>query len=203
MKSDRRLDMGGTATVERESNTSLLEEMPELPILPGVQVRHCLGHPGYAVTDDGRVLSCKKRGSWTYQRHWKTLRGRLNLSGYREVRVNNKKDKKIHTLMLEAFVGPKPKGCMCCHSNGQKDDNRLHNLRWGTASDNAKDAVQHGTASGLRRGERHSAAKLTDQDVRDIRGLARFMDYKQIARLYDISRMRVYQLVERGHRADA
>jgi hypothetical protein len=53
--------------------------------------------------------------------------------------------KKIHTLVLEAFVGPRPPGLVACHGNGDHFDNRLRNLRWGTYSDNAYDQVRHGT----------------------------------------------------------
>jgi hypothetical protein len=51
---------------------------------------------------------------------------------------------RLHTVILEAFVGPAPIGCEACH----KDDNRLNNtfpnLYWGNRSDNVKDAYRNG-----------------------------------------------------------
>ena len=51
---------------------------------------------------------------------------------------------RVHTLVLEAFVGPCPDGMMCRHLNGDGHDNRKSNLVWGTASENQRDRVVHG-----------------------------------------------------------
>lgn len=51
----------------------------------------------------------------------------------------------VHQLVLEAFVGPYPsKTHEVCHNNGDKTDNRLENLRYGTRSENTLDMVRHG-----------------------------------------------------------
>lgn len=50
----------------------------------------------------------------------------------------------VHRLVLEAFVGPCPAGMEACHWNDIPSDNRLSNLRWGTASDNRFDRVRNG-----------------------------------------------------------
>jgi len=46
-----------------------------------------------------------------------------------------------------AFFGPPPKGIQVRHLNGNPKDNRLENLAYGTRSDNAKDAIRHGTGA--------------------------------------------------------
>lgn len=51
----------------------------------------------------------------------------------------------VHTIVLEAFVGPRPEGKLCRHLNGDPTDNRLENLRWGTQKENAQDSILHGT----------------------------------------------------------
>lgn len=51
----------------------------------------------------------------------------------------------VHKMVLETFVGPRPADKVCCHTNGDRTDNRLENLRWDTQSSNVLDAVNGGT----------------------------------------------------------
>lgn len=51
----------------------------------------------------------------------------------------------VHSLVAEAFVGPRPSGQEVRHRNGKHADNRAANLRYGTRSNNMRDAVEHGT----------------------------------------------------------
>jgi hypothetical protein len=61
------------------------------------------------------------------------------------------KHKRVHVLVAEAFLGPRPPGRQCCHKNGNGLDNRAVNLRWGTPSENIQDSVRHGTHPRTRR----------------------------------------------------
>lgn len=72
----------------------------------------------------------------------------------------------VHRLVLEAFVGLRPAGHEARHTNGDGWDNRLTNLSWSTHAENIGDKQQHGTNS---RGERHGAAKLTDEQAAMVR----------------------------------
>jgi len=42
----------------------------------------------------------------------------------------------VHRLVLEAFIGPCPKGLQCCHGHSGSANNRLLNLSWGTQEKN-------------------------------------------------------------------
>jgi hypothetical protein len=55
-----------------------------------------------------------------------------------------------------------------CHTNGNKTDNSLSNLRWDTPANNSADKDRHGTHL---RGERSPRAKLTEQEVLEIHRL--------------------------------
>lgn len=58
----------------------------------------------------------------------------------------------VHALVLLAFVGPRPAGMQqICHGNGDGTDNRLSNLRYGSASDNTLDMVRHGVHNNARK----------------------------------------------------
>jgi predicted XRE-type DNA-binding protein len=104
----------------------------------------------------------------------------------------------IHRLVLEAFVGPCPAGMEACHfPDRDPDNNHLENLRWGTKSDNAKDAMQHGTHSSLRAGEQNNRSKLTEQQVRQIIYTHRtgIFSQEEIAEQYGISQVAVSHIV--------
>lgn len=80
---------------------------------------------------------------------------------------NNKiKIFRIHTLVISAFIGPKPEGMECCHNDGNPQNNHIDNLRWDTSKNNHADKIRHGTTN---RGERCGTAKLTQIQVDEIR----------------------------------
>lgn len=72
----------------------------------------------------------------------------------------------IHRLVLVTFRGPPGAGMQACHNNGVQSDNRISNLRWGTASENMADKIQHGTWNG---GRKNPQYKFPDGLVSDIR----------------------------------
>ena len=115
--------------------------------------------PGYSVTKDGRVWSYKNK---------KWLISSKVPNGYLTVGLckNNKSfTKLVHRLVLEAYIGGCTKNMECRHLDGNKSNNNLPNLCWGTRHENELDKVRHGTA---RRGEKNQFAKLTEEDVRYI-----------------------------------
>lgn len=60
--------------------------------------------------------------------------------------------KKVHQLVLIAFRGPARAGQVTRHLDGDRTNPRLANLRWGTRSENVRDAVKHGTHNSMNRG---------------------------------------------------
>ncbi len=74
--------------------------------------------------------------------------------------------KRIHQLVLENFVGPRGEKMEGRHLDGNKQNNRIDNLKWGTKSENQQDRVVHGTTS---RGVGN--AKLDSNQVSQIKNL--------------------------------
>jgi len=106
----------------------------------------------YEVSDLGRVKSLPRtiqRGGHNYRIRGQILKqtpdkaGRL-LVGLYPGSVRRGKLHFVHRLVLEAFVGPRPEGMVCCHHNDVSTDNRLCNLRWDTMSANNYDKVRNG-----------------------------------------------------------
>jgi hypothetical protein len=111
--------------------------------------RPIAGYEGiYDVSNTGSVRS------WTKAKRGGLLAPAHDSDGYLVLglsRSGRAKRHKVHRLVLEAFVGPKPAGLICRHLNGIKTDNRLTNLAYGTYSENLLDAVAHGTHAVARR----------------------------------------------------
>lgn len=101
----------------------------------------------YEVSDMGRVRSWRVRGHTTrrssmphLRRPTKAGKGYFSVSGRTGV-----KPKYVHRLVLFAFVGPCPEGMECRHLDGNRTNNRLSNLKWGTPEENTQDKIEHGT----------------------------------------------------------
>lgn len=140
------------------------------------------GWPGYVISLDGRVWRGDKE---------KTVYVAAN--GYKSVcisKANKSHVLTIHRLLALHFIGDPPsEKHEVCHVNGNRLDNSLANLRWGTRADNVRDAMRHGTAAV---GARNGGAKLRPSDVpfmRDMRLLG--FTAKEIAPHFGVSKVTV------------
>lgn len=107
----------------------------------------------YEVSNIGRVRSkdrLVRTGGRTAVRRGKML-SPYPVKGYKSnymalmLTVNKKRKRhKIHHLVLEAFVGPRPDGTECCHHDDNPFNNHLDNLRWDTHSANMLDQSRNG-----------------------------------------------------------
>jgi hypothetical protein len=157
-----------------------------------VEYRDVPDFPGYRVGSDGSVWSCLEVGRRDSKPllggEWHRLVQGRTPNGYRMVTL--RKDgrtwtKSVHQLVLTAFVGNAAEGQECRHLNGDKDDNRLENLAWGTRSENASDRFRHGT--GLC-GEKVHTAVLTPEKVREIRSRASAGEsYVSLGRVFGVT----------------
>jgi hypothetical protein len=87
------------------------------------------------------------------------LRGTVAANGYRMVSAGTGRPRYLHELVGVAFLGPRPKGHVMRHLNGDKLDNRVVNLTWGTQRENLLDIVAHG---------RHERANRTHCPLRHL-----------------------------------
>lgn len=103
----------------------------------------------------------------------------------------------VHRMACEIVNGPAPTPFhKAAHSCGKGHEGCCapNHLSWKTQKDNVSDAIRHGTTT---RGERHALAKLTADQVREIRGLDGLLTQKEIASRYQISRSSISLILSR------
>lgn len=112
------------------------------------------GYEGsYEVSDQGDVRSITRRVP--YGRHpgmtykGRTLKKFMNKNGYFAVKLafaGATRTTYVHEIVLKAFVGERPltdERGEIRHLDGNKTNNSLGNLRYGTISENAQDRIRH------------------------------------------------------------
>ena len=108
-----------------------------------------VGYEGiYEVSDLGGIRALPRVDAQGGNRRLRVFRpGRMDAWGHLGVKLRRDgvvRSFYVHTLVLEAFVGPRPPEMEGCHWNDIPDDNRLSNLRWATRSANRYDCVRNG-----------------------------------------------------------
>ncbi len=167
-----------------------------------VEYREIPRFVGYRFGSDGSVWSCIKKGGALSQKtlcdQWHRLKPRpvttrrppgqgrryyavlIRAEGERKA-----KNRMVHHLILEAFVGPRPPGLVSCHGDGDPANNRLSNLRWDTPGANHEDMRRHGV---LRQGSAKTGSKLREADIPVIHKLrAKGWRISRIARRFGVT----------------
>ena len=160
--------------------------------------------PGYAVSNMGQVRSYwrrvgKDKGLGTHGVLDTEVQRTLTPAftrGYPSVtlaREGKHYTRRVHRLVLEAFVGPCPTGEGCRHLDGNPGNPFLTNLAWGTYKENEADKKAHGNTM---TGEKHHKAKLTDPLVIHIRELFKQgVPQNKLAQMANVSPPVIWKIV--------
>lgn len=134
----------------------------------------------YEVSDLGRVrslarvhaLKTKYGTTTTRPTRPKILKGCIRRRGgyrtYYLMRDGVAVNRMVQSLVLEAFVGPRPARMQACHFDGDTRNNALSNLRWDTSAGNHNDKKRHGTVPS---GAKNYFARLSEESVREIKSM--------------------------------
>jgi len=150
----------------------------------------------HEVSDLGRVRSWintrrVRQNTATGIKPWANNHGYMvwdsRLTGQRKTLI-------VHTSVATAFLGPRPPNMGVGHLDSDKSNNQLDNLLWGTALEQAQDKVAPAGTDPV--GVRNPQAKLTEQDVLEIR--ASCSEYPTaLARRYGVCRETVRLIINR------
>jgi len=155
---------------------------------PDLEWRAIAGFPGYEVSSGGEVRSYYLPGHRILGEEPRILLPAIKRHGYQEVTLcdgHRHTSHRVHVLVLEAFRERRPSNKVARHLNGNRINNHLTNLVWGTHDDNERDKLKHGT---LYRGSRHPRAKITESDVLKMKALrTQGMLLKDIGARFDVS----------------
>lgn len=152
------------------------------------EYKDVVGYEGlYTVSNTGLVFSSPKGTSNPRGKHMSISNDH---NGYPRVvlRKNGKKyNHSVHRLVAETWIPNTDCLPQVNHINGDKNDNRVENLEWCTASYNS----HHREKLGLRRkliGEEHPNSKLTKESVQRIReSLSKGRNQNELASIFGVS----------------
>lgn len=131
-------------------------------LIEGVEWREIPGFRKYWVSTDGRVRGNRGIKKITVSSDGY---GRVSLAKGRRRRI----PRHIHSLVLLAFVGPKPNDAACCRFiDGNRQNCRLENLAWGTRKDVAATRKLRGTEV---RGAINGRNVMSENEVAELKRL--------------------------------
>lgn len=147
----------------------------------------------YVISESGIVRS---KRAWRGDYHEMTQSP--DIKGYLRVGITDEnghqKSRRVHILVAEAFIGPRPEGLQLNHKDGNKINNHWSNLEYVTASENSTHAVRMGLRHSLR-GVDHKMSKLTEEQVLEIRRRYRQGDDSvALAKEYGIDKSNVWMI---------
>lgn len=105
----------------------------------------------YKISDHGRVRGVERvvphARFGTMVKKAADIKLKNHKDGYLVVTLHKegkRKNRMVHQVVLEAFVGPRPEGMETRHLDGDPKNNHVSNLAWGTPKENSADIDRHG-----------------------------------------------------------
>lgn len=122
-----------------------------------MEIKKIPGYENYTINTNGEIFSSdgKKMKQMFRNKHRKYLCVHL---------FNGEKYKtfSVHSLVLQSFIGPRPKNYDGAHLDGNPQNNSLSNLSWVSKKENCNHRDIHNTTA---RGSNHGKSKITEEDV--------------------------------------
>lgn len=150
------------------------------------------GYDGYEVSNFGRI---KRILGGQGFRAGRCLSPHKSSGGYLFIRLTvngHQKSVCVHKLVTEIFLGKRPIGLQVRHLDGNKENNRIDNLVYGTAKENGADNTRLGV---MPRGEKVNTNVITTKQAKlCFELLKNELSATEIAKVLKIPRNTVYKI---------
>lgn len=178
------------------TKVSLEVELEEIwRVVPGFEASHEVSSLGRVRTIE-RKVPCR----WGAMRRvrQRVLRFHETGDGYLGITLSfegRQPRQPVHRVVASAFLGAAPSALHeINHKDGDKANNRVGNLEWVTRSENGLHAYANGL-SVSRKGSLHGRAKLTDEQVEEMRSMAGTVTQREIGRRFGVSERHAGRIV--------
>lgn len=158
--------------------------------------------PFFSVSSLGRVRAEPRRVRFVSKKGaeaWREKKGKMltqfQNGGYPLVHLNvngRRIARTVHTLVAEAFIGPRPPKYDVCHNDGSRTNNIPDNLRYDTRAENLADMRRQGRVN-------LQGAKLTPKEVKAIRKLYGKETALILGKKFGVARNTIYKVWSREH----
>jgi hypothetical protein len=164
----------------------------EIPIewmpVPGFEQSYKVSNTGIVVAVERRV-ACGKNGMYSRLRKEQVMKPYIGTDGYYYFFLTYQKSSKhiaLHRLLALCFIPNRENKREVNHKNTIRADNTLSNLEWATPKENIQHSIKMGTNTQCLPGTNNPAAKLTNDEVLQIRIAAG--SHTAIAKKFNVSR---------------
>lgn len=146
--------------------------------------------PGYYASPEGRLFSIAMRKDGSRLDEMSPCPNTHGYLAAKLQREGRQVTRSLHVLVAEAWHGRRPPQMEVRHLDGNRLNNHIDNLRYGTKSENSADTVRHG---------RVYTQKLDEAAVREIRALCAEgkLTKPEISRKFGVSDATIYQINRR------
>lgn len=173
--------------IQQDAINQLRSSLAREVVVGDLTFRRIAEYPRYWVSANGDVVSTVRSG--------RELKQSKTPQGYPYVSLlRNGEVKKIcvHRLVAECFLAGS--GECVNHVNGVKHDNSVKNLEWCSYSENNNHARDNKLVKNF--GEEHYAAKLKNDDIREIFSMAeQGMLHREIAEHFPVRRQAITKIL--------
>jgi hypothetical protein len=136
----------------------------------------------YEISNHGRVMVLKKDGRYLRKLNYATPYPCVSV---RDIDGNGQKSLYVHKLVAKLFIGNRPDGFVIRHLDGNRLNNHVSNLAYGTTRENYDDTIKHKVHAG----ENNSRALLNERSVKAIKILNKEfnLDKYNLAKAFDVN----------------